>query len=285
MIAPEEFDIPVPGFRLAARAWGPADGLPILALHGWLDNAASFDALAPLVPGLRIVALDLPGHGLSSHAPPGFLYPFVDLVAAAYWVGERMGWPRFGLMGHSLGASVCAVLAGTMPERVARLVLLDGLGPLSDEPSDAPARLARALLEQGKKAQHPLAVYPSRARVETLLANAPSKMTQRSVQTLLARGLEETEDGVRWRSDRRLRFASRLRFSEAHVLAFLRRIACPTLFVRADEGFTIDPARAQARVDAVPDLELVEVPGRHHVHLDAPQRVAPAVARFFEPLR
>ncbi|HQC73883.1 MAG TPA: alpha/beta hydrolase, partial [Candidatus Competibacteraceae bacterium] len=64
-------ELSTPYLRLAARAWGPADGLPVLAVHGWLDNAASFDALAPLLPELRLVALDLPGHGHSAHRPPG----------------------------------------------------------------------------------------------------------------------------------------------------------------------------------------------------------------------
>ena len=55
----------LPNLSLAARDWGPAAAPPVLALHGWLDNAASFDRLAPLLDGLRIVALDLPGHGRS----------------------------------------------------------------------------------------------------------------------------------------------------------------------------------------------------------------------------
>ncbi|MFU8802269.1 MAG: alpha/beta fold hydrolase, partial [Bradymonadaceae bacterium] len=68
-LEPQELILDVQGLRLAARAFGPDDGQPILALHGWLDNAATFDKLIPLLgDGLRIVSLDLPGHGLSSGA-------------------------------------------------------------------------------------------------------------------------------------------------------------------------------------------------------------------------
>ena len=67
----EELELPTPYLRLTARAWGPTDGVPVLALHGWLDNAASFDALAPQLPETRLVALDLPGHGGSEPRPPG----------------------------------------------------------------------------------------------------------------------------------------------------------------------------------------------------------------------
>ena len=60
---------------------GGSSGSPVLALHGWLDNSASFDRLAPLLPGLRLVALDLPGHGRSEHRAASAAYHFVDWVA------------------------------------------------------------------------------------------------------------------------------------------------------------------------------------------------------------
>lgn len=65
-------------FVLKAKVWGPPDGLPVFALHGWLDNAGSFDTLIPLLPkNLRIVAVDTAGHGLSDPFPPDIAYNFV----------------------------------------------------------------------------------------------------------------------------------------------------------------------------------------------------------------
>ena len=60
-----------PKLTLRGKCWGPADGRPVLALHGWLDNASSFDLVAPALAarGFRVVALDLAGHGLSDHRP------------------------------------------------------------------------------------------------------------------------------------------------------------------------------------------------------------------------
>ncbi len=275
-----ETTIEIPGYRLGAKVWGPPDGAPVLALHGWLDNAATYDGLAPHLKGLRIVALDMPGHGMSDHAPPGHLYPFIDFVAAAYGVLAALGWERCSLMGHSLGAGVCAVLAGTVPERIERLVLLEGLGPLSSADDMTPKRLSDALAEQVRKGEKPSPVYADRAKVEQMLAAAPSKLAPHSVRTLLARGLEAVDGGVRWRSDRRLRFTSRVRLTEAQVLAFLGRIACPTLLLKGKDGFTYAGSQGSERAAAVDDLRVVEVPGRHHVHLDAPQVVAPHVASF-----
>ncbi|MCR9160089.1 MAG: alpha/beta fold hydrolase [Nannocystaceae bacterium] len=282
MNAPQETTLSIPGFELAARVWGPEDGRRVLALHGWLDNAGTYDGLAPLLPGCRIAALDLPGHGRSSHAPPGVLYPFVDLVAAAHGALDALGWERCTLMGHSLGAGVSAVLTGTVPERVERLVLLEGVGPLATEPSDAPQRLAGALSEEARRRGRPPTTYPSRAHVAELLKASPSKLAPASIETLLVRGLEDVEGGVRWATDRRLRYASRVRFTEPQVLAFLERIACPTLLVFAKDGFRMPEAIVRARLEAIGQLSRVEVPGRHHVHLDDPRAVAPHVAAFLE---
>ncbi|MEO1171337.1 MAG: alpha/beta fold hydrolase [Myxococcota bacterium] len=63
----EELTIEIPGLALAAVAYGPADGVPVLALHGWLDNAASFEPLGPKLTGCRVVVLDSAGHGRSEH--------------------------------------------------------------------------------------------------------------------------------------------------------------------------------------------------------------------------
>ena len=64
----------VPWGEIAAKAWGPEDGKPFLGLHGWLDNANTFDTLAPLLPeNIRFIAIDFPGHGKSSHRWPGIV--------------------------------------------------------------------------------------------------------------------------------------------------------------------------------------------------------------------
>ena len=125
-----------------------------------------------------------------------------------------------------------------------------------------------------------MTTYPSRAHVAELLKASPSKLAPASIDTLLVRGLREVEGGVQWASDKRLRYASRVRFTEPQVLAFLRRVACPTLLVQATDGFRMPGELGEERLAAFADLTRVEVPGRHHVHLDAPERVAPHVEAF-----
>ena len=74
----EEVRLNLPHIELAAHLSGPEDGLPVIALHGWLDNANSFARLAPKLDGLRIIALDMAGHGHSGHRPPGAGYAMGD---------------------------------------------------------------------------------------------------------------------------------------------------------------------------------------------------------------
>lgn len=89
----EEVRLSLGHIELAAHLFGPADGLPVIALHGWLDNANSFARLAPRLKGLRIVALDLAGHGYSEHRPPGAGYALADyahdvLRVPGNWAGN-----------------------------------------------------------------------------------------------------------------------------------------------------------------------------------------------------
>merc|ERR1719510_1131680 len=82
----KEIQIPVPWGHIAGKEWGNSDGEPWIALHGWLDNCGSFDTLLPYFPKTqRIIAIDLPGHGFSSHFPPGILYKRLSILFFLKW--------------------------------------------------------------------------------------------------------------------------------------------------------------------------------------------------------
>ncbi|EDM78620.1 putative hydrolase [Plesiocystis pacifica SIR-1] len=292
----EELELPVPWLlgegRVRARAWGRPGARPILSMHGWLDNAASFDGLAPRLCAamdLRIVALDLPGHGLSDRKLGH--YHFIDWPADALAAADALGWPSFTLMSHSMGAGISTLIAGAVPKRVDQLILLDGLGPLGDEAKLAPKRLARSLRVEARKrevrearaAAGEHSAYPSLdAAIERLLA--ATKLTPASARTLAERGLVETEHGWEWRADPALRIDSRMRLTEESVLTFLAAIRCPVLLVRANTGWPHDPKMVEARIATLQSrdapCEVVNLDGNHHVHLDDPESVAAVVLPF-----
>ena len=279
-----ETTIDVRGRKVAARVWGPEKAPPILALHGWLDNAASFDQLAPLLPDLRIVAVDLPGHGYSDRRAPGVPYHYVDWVTEVTAIADGLGWECFSIMGHSMGAGIACLFAGTYPSRVQRLVLLDGLGPLTAEPQEAPERLAlgvRRMLAAEEGKPEPL---PSRhVAAEKMRAVVPG-LTLRSAETLLERGMRDVPGGVVWRADPRLRVPSLFRFTAAQVHAFLKRIECPVLVVRGVDGYSFDVEAAREQLDCMQQVKVVRLRGGHHVHLDDAPTVAPPVLAHFAPL-
>ena len=133
----EELRIERADRTLAALAWGDPEQPPMLALHGWLDNAGSFSAIAPLLAKDHyVVAIDLRGHGRSSHLPPGVWYHYVDYFDDLRATLDRFGWARATLLGHSLGGTLASLFAAAYPERVEALLLVEALGPLTVPPSN-----------------------------------------------------------------------------------------------------------------------------------------------------
>jgi pimeloyl-ACP methyl ester carboxylesterase len=279
-VSAEELEIAIPGLQLAAKAWGPADASPVLCLHGWLDNAATFDRLLPLLSGHRFVALDLPGHGRSQHKPPGASYAFVDAVADVAMVLDALGWSRATLLGHSLGGAIAAFVAGAQPDRVAKLALVEGLAPLAEAPGLAADRLGKAMAEQLEKADRRPPVHATIDDAAKRLGSSFARLSRDAALTLCSRGLIEVDGGVTWASDPRLRWTSRMRWMEDQVLALLGAIRCPTLMIRATEGLWSDSEWLQRRIAAVKDVRMVTLPGTHHLHLEDPEPVAAALREF-----
>jgi pimeloyl-ACP methyl ester carboxylesterase len=263
---PEEQTVIVEGLELALRVWGPEDGTPVLALHGWLDNAGTWDGLAPLLPGIRLVALDFPGHGHSMHRAASGDYAFISWLPIVHGVLDALGWTTACLLGHSMGGGVAALYAGAQSKRVERLVLVEGLGPLASEAADAPERLSRALLQRAAPPRRPR-VLPSIAEAKARRSAASPAFGEFALNAIVSRGVAHVSGGVAFTHDVRLRHASLLRMTEAQVLAVLSEVSCPTLVVRARDGLAFPPELARARIEALGDVRVVEVPGDHHVHL------------------
>lgn len=281
---PTPLEIEIPGHRIAGLRWhADRRGPLVLALHGWLDNAASFASLAPGLERAQLVAVDLPGHGRSSHKAVGCCYHFVDAVADAAAVLEALSDREVVLLGHSMGAGISTLLAGMWPERIAGVCLVEGLGPLTDDESNAPSRLAASVAAQRRHATDRRRVFPDLSAAAQRLELAQD-VGEQAAYMLATRGTESVDGGLRWRADPRLRVPSRIRFTEAQVLAFIRAIKAPVRLIRARDGFSFDEATMRARVQAAARLQVVEVDGGHHVHLDHPERVLPVLQALVDEL-
>lgn len=263
----QEVRLRLPHIELAAHLYGPEDGLPVIALHGWLDNAASFARLAPKLPGLRIVALDFAGHGHSDHRPPGGSYAIWDYVHDVLQVAEQFGWQRFSLLGHSMGAIVSVLLAGAMPERVERLALIDGLMPYTGEPDTAPQKLGEALRAQLALAGKSKPVYAEFERAVQARMRGVGAVSFDAAELLAQRGLMPVPGGYTWRTDSRLTLPSPLRLTQAHAQAFVRALQCPAKLIMAEQGMLHAQPSIKALLEGLP-VEVATLPGGHHLHLD-----------------
>ncbi len=271
----------LPHLELAALEWGRRDGLPVLALHGWLDNAASFARLAPLLGELHLVALDLPGHGRSDHRPAGCFHHVVDWVPVVLQAAGALGWNEFSLLGHSMGAGIAALVPAVEPERIRRLVLLEGVGPMTTPAAEAPRQVAAALASEAALEGTSNRLFPDLARAIAARRKG-SDLNEEGARLLVERGAEVLDGGVRFTHDPRLKTSSLVRLTEEQVLAFLAVIQCPVLAVRADQGWPFPPEVLIGRLASIPQAEVVEVHGGHHVHLTCPEQVAPHIRAFFE---
>jgi pimeloyl-ACP methyl ester carboxylesterase len=271
-----EFLCKEPRFKLAAKDWGDGLDKKIYAFHGWMDNAASFDFIAPLFADHGVVAVDLPGHGQSSHAT-SYFYHLTEYMLAMH---QMLPGEPCVLMGHSLGAALISMFAGLFPDRVRALVLLDGLGPLTEPPSQMPDRLVRFMQ---LRAEVPPSDKPVAADALIRKRMELNKISRASAGALIERNLSagKADEARFWSMDLRLRLPSPFRYTEEQVLSVLKRIACPTLLVKTDEEQGLG-AFLPSRRGAVKGLRVVEVKGCHHVHMEQPGMVYEIIQSFLK---
>jgi pimeloyl-ACP methyl ester carboxylesterase len=269
--------------RLKALAWGDAALPPLLALHGWLDNAATYAAIAPILcKHFHIVALDMLGHGRSDHAPAGANgYRFSDGIFDVLAAADALGWKSFDLLGHSMGAGIASLAAAACPERIRRLVAIEALGALTTPPEQTLAQLRRALAQARELGGKPLRVFSSEEEAIDARVKA-SGLSREAAASLVLRGIKPVAGGFSWSSDPRLTLASPQRFTESQVLDLLRGIEAPTLLITAPDSTVkpVAPAAFAARIAGVPNIEVRELSGGHHLHLENPLPVAREIRDF-----
>jgi pimeloyl-ACP methyl ester carboxylesterase len=279
-MAPIAHDVDV-GIRL--RLWDHGGSGPVaLLLHGYLDTGRSHDEIArSLGDDARVLALDFRGHGASAHVGVGGSYHLLDhmkdvarVIAA---VPRIAGRPIEMLVGHSMGGNVALLVAGSTPELVPRLLLLDTLGPPPESVTEQPERLGSVLRAHGdvKPFKRLSSLDDAIARVR---ASNPG-LSEVGARRMTAHVLVENTDGtLSFPLDDRLRGPAPVRYEEAFYTTLCTRVQAPVHVVRAEQGYVpVDDDMWSARVRAVAaTLETVSDVG-HNVHVEAPERVAAAI--------
>lgn len=253
------------GYQVAAVEYGDPEGKPVLALHGWLDNAASFYAMGEHLKGIRLIALDLIGHGRSDHRPEAMPYHIWDNVADLHAVLQVLELEKVDLIGHSMGASVVMLFAATFPERVGQIMLIEGLGPLAYEVDELPTLLAEAIVKRNRMATRALKPYESWDDAVVARMNGRWPVDRAAAEALLERGLTRTEKGYIWSNDPKLLMPSLVRFSPDQIRSFLRSVKSEAIVIVADDGAA--DSIIDRWLDDLSHAEVVRMQGSHHLHL------------------
>lgn len=266
--APTSAVFEVFGRCIAAKRWGDLDGVPTIALHGWLDNANTFDRLAPHLSELNLVALDFAGHGLSDHRSDGVHYQSLDDIQDVLAVAQQLGWEKFNVIGHSMGGAIASEMAALFPQRIIQAVHIDGFIATGG------ASLAERIEQSRKAIERMLAAHHSGQKVFANLEAMAVRVTQATDQSLEAarvlveRGHKTVEGGVTWRTDPHIRFPTPLRPSREFINLLLQDSAAPALLLVAEQGdswYRGEIADAQANH---PQLTVKRMNGPHHIHLE-----------------
>jgi pimeloyl-ACP methyl ester carboxylesterase len=265
--------------RFGALRNDGADGLPLLALHGWLDNAASFRPMATLLGGYDLVALDMPGHGRSFHYPADAEYSLFSTILDVLAAADALGWQRFALLGHSMGGAIASMLAAAAPERITRLSLIEALGPLAGTENTTASRLRDAVTQRRALDDKRKRVFTDpELAVQARMYTSITALDEASSRLMIERGIRAVEGGYEWSSDARLTLPTAVRMSEAQIQDCLRAIACPVTLLIADPTPPyFPPALRDARVACVPQMRSVSLPGSHHLHMTHPVEVVAAL--------
>jgi pimeloyl-ACP methyl ester carboxylesterase len=259
---------------LTAQIWGEPDAPSLLTLHGWLDNAGSYAFLAPLLSERwRVIALELPGHGHSSHLPASINYHYVDYVSAVIAAADALQLERYSLLGHSLGAGIASLVAAAKPQSIDRLFLIEGLGPLGDDGSHTLQRFRDAFAAPAANGKS-LRLFRDMDQAISARTLA-SGLRADLARPIVERGLAKVDGGYRWRSDPRLTRPSAVRLAESQIRTLLAGIEAPTALLLSNPATPYLPtAMMQERARLLSHIKVEHMDGGHHLHLEHPQAVA-----------
>lgn len=294
----EEIKINVPWGHIACKWWGPKSVRPILCIHGWQDNCGSFDPLIIRLPDhLSYLAIDLPGHGLSSRIPDGMIYSVDLYFYSLMLIVGHFRWDKVSLMAHSLGSTISFLYASTFASKCDMVIALDTLRPYSNifkliqrHYSKGLQKSLEADVRNRAKQEPPSYTY------EELLAKIKSgiflQITDESAPCLLQRSVlpsESQPSKYYFARDNRIK-ASPIPMMDHNMLTmFARNISSPYCLVKSSVKANVEN---QAHYNEILEImrknanfEVYSTEGDHHVHLNEPSKVSGFISIFINKYR
>ena len=286
------------GCRYHLLQWGHADTSepPLVLAHGWMDVGASWqfmvDALSDaFVQKRRIIAFDWRGYGLTE-SPPTDSYWFPDYLGDLDALLDILSPGRpIDLVGHSMGGNVVMMYAGVRPERIRKLINLEGFGMATTRPAQAPGRLGQWLdeLRQHREGAMDLKPYADAAAVADRLVKTNPRLPRDKAEWL-ARHWARPDAQGQWRilGDAAHKIINPYLYRVEEAQEIFKRITAPVLAVEASDDslgqwwkgkYTLEEYHQRLQAVANHRIERIEDAG-HMLHHDQPQALAQMMAQF-----
>ncbi|WP_390443526.1 alpha/beta fold hydrolase [Pseudoalteromonas sp. MTN2-4] len=257
----------------------------VLCIHGWLDNCDSFKPMLNEKVNTKDytwLAIDLPGHGESEWKSHDAHYYFIDYVYDLRTLIEELDFKKVFLVGHSMGAMICNLYAACYPERIAAMTLIDGIGIVTTKPSDTKQQLLNAF-KQRKKSFESLVSKSFISFDDVVKARMKvSELDYDNAELLMKRNTDFVEHGVKLKTDPRLKQHSGFRFSTAQALSCLDGINTPTLFIKADQGYSMIDTQLELFRHCFLNLTISFMPGGHHCHMQNAAQTLQTISSHFD---
>ncbi|KAJ3237054.1 hypothetical protein HDU81_010057 [Chytriomyces hyalinus] len=275
------------GTRLQATTRGSPSPTAhnILALHGWLDNCATWDILLDAMfakhpTAFFVVALDFPGHGLSDHRGPDADYIIYNYIEDVVSVLESLQWTSFSLLGHSMGGGVATLAASLLTPKITSCITIEALGPVVRK-SHTPHQQAKKAIairnDLYKRGTSNMSRFKSiQEAVDVRMRTGIHPISEKGTRLLVERGVrkitsDDDGDGAPdmyvWSSDPVAVKSSPVSYTEGGVQSFLAAIECPVLNIYGDGGM-FKWFNLRERADLIKDFRAVHLKGSHHLHLE-----------------
>ncbi|XP_058794689.1 probable serine hydrolase isoform X2 [Phymastichus coffea] len=275
------------------KLWGSTNKQPILSIHGWQDNAGTFDMIAPLLKNSSVLAIDLPGHGWSSWLPRGIPYNEDISVECIRIIVNHFGWNEVKLLGHSMGGILCFNYARLYPEETKFVISIDSLAFAPNNMTSHSQRRARAidrLINFEKKMINGPPSYPEEILIQKWIdATFFSDLDVPTTKVLMIRGANKKADGTYYYTrDFRLTIDGfNSCYTQEEIKEMAQLITCPYLVIKATKSPFYKKQAYWSEVSSIlkyssKDFRSVHLDGSHHLHMMQQDKVADVMNSFLE---
>ncbi len=264
--------------RLHYVDWGNPEAPPMLMIHGGRDHCRNWDWVAQRFrDDYHIIAPDLRGHGDSAWMIGGNYNQLDYVYDIAQLLHQAVEGPAT-IISHSLGGSIALTYAGLYPEKVSRLVAIEGMGPppqMREQWASVPVeqRIHQWIDDLRRTSGRVPRRYATLDEAYQRMHQENQHLSAEQARHLTIHGSNQNEDGTySWKFDNYVRSMSPVRLSNEEADALHARISCPTLLVRGTESWASDP-EADGRISHFRNARVANIKGAghwvHHDQLDA----------------